>query len=225
VDEPHGGRPGSSSRVNSVSKFEGEVASRWSDEAYADAGRYLRHRAEVVRSLGPPLVPGDQVLDLACGDGGLGSFLIPHGVSYIGVDSSASMVAAARRRLGSAAEIVHADLDEYEPATSVAATTIFGALYYTRDRRSFFRRVARFTEKKLVFNLSPRRYHLNQVASELAAAGLEQVELRPFFVPYTKRLPAPLLRLMIAAERNGPVARALLRVRFSYICAASSKRK
>ena len=45
-------------------------AADWSEE-YADAGAYLSHRGELVVSLGPPLEPGDRVLDLACGDGAL----------------------------------------------------------------------------------------------------------------------------------------------------------
>jgi hypothetical protein len=130
------------------------------------------------------------------------------------------MVAAAQRRLGEAAEIAHSDLNDYEPTAPVAATTLFGALYYVRDRRRFFERVAAFTEKKLIFNLSPRCYRLHEVGSELAAAGLDQLEVHPFLVPQTVRLPEPLLRLFVAAERSGPLARALLRVRFSYVCAA-----
>ena len=47
-------------------------ASGWSDEQYADARTYLEHRARVVVVLGPRLRPGDDVLDLACGDGGFG---------------------------------------------------------------------------------------------------------------------------------------------------------
>jgi SAM-dependent methyltransferase len=206
--------------VSTTSKFEGDVADRWSDETYANITRYLRHRAELLSSVGPALAPGDRVLDLGCGDGRLGEFLVPYGLTYVGVDGSSSMVAAARRRLGKAAEIVHADLNDYEPAAPVQATALFGALYYVRDRGEFFERAAAFTEKKLVFNLSPRRYRLDEVGSELRAAGLDRLDLRPFFVPQTVRLPDPLLGLLVAAERSGFLARALLRVRFSYVCAA-----
>jgi SAM-dependent methyltransferase len=207
--------------MSTTSKFEGEIADRWSDETYANAARYLRHRADLVCSLGPPLVPGDRVLDLACGDGRLGEFLLTRRLSYVGVDASRSMVTAARRRFAGAAEIVQADLDDYAPAAPVSATTLFGALYYTCDRPAFFRRVAEFTEKKLVFNLSVRRYRLGEIRSELAAAGFDRLDLHPFFVPQTVRLPAPLLEVLIAAERSGLLARGLLRVRFSYVCAAS----
>jgi SAM-dependent methyltransferase len=210
-----------SSDIDTTLKFEGDVAERWSDTTYANAALYLGHRADLVCSLGPALIPGDRVLDLACGDGGLGEYLVPRGLSYIGVDGSKAMAAAARRRLGDVAEVVHADLNEYSPAEGVAATTIFGALYYARDRASFFRRVGRFTEKKLVFNMSVRHERIEDVRAELRSAGFDHLESRPFLVPQSVHVPASLLRLLIAAERSGPIARLLLRVRFSYVCAAS----
>ena len=73
-----------------------EAAARWSDDAYADPRAYLAHRADLVRTLGPTLLPGETLLDLACGDGGLAGFL--PGIRYLGVDASAEMAAAARRR-------------------------------------------------------------------------------------------------------------------------------
>ena len=72
------------------------AAARWSEEAYADPDAYLSHRAELIVGLGPRLAPGDAVLDLACGDGGLARFL-PE-LRYLGVDTSEAMVEAARRR-------------------------------------------------------------------------------------------------------------------------------
>ena len=62
-----------------------QAAERWSDDAYADASSYLARRAELVRTLGPALAPGDKVLDLACGDGGLADFLPEQ--RYAGVDA------------------------------------------------------------------------------------------------------------------------------------------
>lgn len=202
-------------------KFGAEVAERWSEDAYADTGRYLSHRAELVRTLGPPLVPGDRVLDLACGDGGLADFLLPHGISYLGVDASPAMVEAARSRLGARAELAVADLNDYRPSAPGAATTVFRALYYTVDRRAFFGRVSEFTNKKLLFDLDPRRFRLDDVRTELELAGFDRLDLRPFFVPQSVALPGPLLALLLAAEHVGPVARALLRFRFTYVCAAS----
>jgi hypothetical protein len=98
---------------------------------------------------------------------------------------------------------------------------VFRAVYYTRDRAAFFRRVSEFTEKKLVFDLSPRRYRLDEVRSELSRAGFTRLDLHPFFVPQRFALPRPLLTFLLGAERSGPLARLLLRLRFSYICSAS----
>ncbi len=190
-------------------------AEGWSDEAYADARTYLARRAELVRTLGPPLVPGDTVLDLACGDGGLGDFLPQQ--SYRGVDASPEMVEAARRR-GRA--VVQADLNEYEPPEQVQATTIFRAIYYARDRRALLTRIAGYTETKLVFDLNPRQYRLADVRADLRAAGFDRLALRPFFVPQTRALARPLALLLGVLERSGPLARLILRARFTYLCAA-----
>jgi hypothetical protein len=113
------------------------------------------------------------------------------------------------------------DLNDYVPPAPVAATTVFRAIYYARDRRAFFRHVAGFTEKKLVFDLNPRQYRVREVVDDLRAAGLGRVALRPFFVPQTKALPGPAAALARALERSGPLARLALRVRFTYLVAAT----
>jgi SAM-dependent methyltransferase len=168
-----------------------------------------------VVSLGPPLAAGETVLDLACGDGGLAAFLPRQ--RYIGVDASPEMVEAARRR---ERDVVHADLNEFEPAEPVAATTIFRAIYYARDRRELLRRIAGYTEKKLVFDLNPRQFALGDIRADLEAADFDRLALRPFFVPQTSRLPRPMLQALVALERSGPLARLALRFRFTYLCAA-----
>jgi SAM-dependent methyltransferase len=199
---------------SSWDKYAG-AADTWTDAAYADATTYLSRRAELVRTLGPALAAGDTVLDLACGDGGLGDFLPQQ--RYLGVDASAEMVAAARRK---GRNVVESDLNDYEPGEPVQATTIFRAIYYARDRPALLVRIAGYTEKKLVFDLNPRQYKLEDVRTDLRAAGLDQLALRPFFVPQTRALPRPLALLVRVLERSGPLARLLLRARFTYLCAA-----
>jgi SAM-dependent methyltransferase len=188
----------------------------WSERAYADPVPYLRHRAELVLALGPPLRPGDRLCDLACGDGGLADFL--PGIEYVGVDADPAMVAEARSR---GRELVQADLNDFEPEAPVAATSIFRAVYYARDRLELFRRVAAYTERKLVFDLNPRQFRLVDVAADLRAAGFGEIALRPFFVPQTVALPRPVGAALVAAERLGPLARLALRYRFTYLVAAS----
>jgi SAM-dependent methyltransferase len=196
-------------------------AADWTERAYADVAAYLAHRAELIVSLGPRLEPGDEVLDLACGDGGLGEALLALGLRYRGVDSTSEMVAAARARLGDRASVDEGDLNDYAPPTPVAATTVFRAIYYARDRRAFFAHVREYTTTKLVFDLNPRQYRVDDVLTDLRATGFASVELRPFFVPQTVSLPRPLLALAKTLERSGPLARLALRVRFTYLVAAS----
>jgi SAM-dependent methyltransferase len=190
------------------------AAAGWSRDAYADAATYLRRRAEVIA---PGLQAGDVVLDLACGDGGLAHFL--PGLDYRGVDVNEAMVAAARRN-GVHADV--ADLNDYVPPQPVAATTVFRAIYYARDRAAFFRHVASYTRRKLVFDLNPRQYDVADVLGELRSAGFEAITLRPFFVPQRVPLPEPALAAARLLERSGPLARAILRARFTYIVVASA---
>jgi SAM-dependent methyltransferase len=197
-----------------VDKY-GRKAGRWSEIAYADADTYLAHRAELVTSVGPRLEAGDTLLDLACGDGAMAAHL--PGIHYRGVDSSPEMVDVARAR---GHDVTLADLNEYEPTEPVVATTCFRAIYYATDRRAFFARVAGYTERKLVFDLNPRQYGIDEIRTDLRAAGFDRFELHPFFSPLRRRVPGPVAALLKALERTGPLARLLLRVRFSYVCAA-----
>jgi SAM-dependent methyltransferase len=190
-------------------------AESWSEIAYADAATYLAHRAELVLALGPRLDHGDTVLDLACGDAAAAEYL--PGMRYLGLDSSAEMVKAAQRR---GRNVVLGDLNDYEPPEPVAATTCFRAIYYATDRPAFFRRVAGYTERKFVFDLNPRQYRVEDVCADVRAAGFDQLELRPFFSPQHVSLPPTVASALYALERSGPVARLLLTMRFSYLCAA-----
>ena len=199
------------------------AAERWTQEAYADPAAYLARRAAVVIELGPPLRPGELVLDLACGDGGLGAHLLERGLGYRGVDASEAMVEAARGRLGERTPVELGDLNDYEPPEPVAATTVFRALYYAHDRLAFFRRVAGYTGRKLVFDLNPRQYRLADVEADLRAAGFARIDKRPFFTPQTVALPRPLQAALAAAERTGPLARLALRARFTYLVSASKR--
>jgi len=150
-------------------------ADGWTEDAYADVGAYLAHRAELIEILGPPLRAGETVLDLACGDGGLGEALLARGLRYRGVDATREMVDSARMRLDGRAEVELGDLNDYAPPEPVAATTVFRAIYYARERAAFFAHVAGFTETKLVFDLNPRQYVVERVRSELRAAGFASI--------------------------------------------------
>jgi SAM-dependent methyltransferase len=193
----------------------GAKAARWTPAAYADPHTYLSHRAELIVSLGPPLREGETLLDLACGDGGLAVYL-PE-LRYLGADASEEMVAAAQRQ---GRDVILADLNDYEPPEPVAATSCFRAIYYANDRSAFFRRVAGYTERKFVFDLNPRQYDVQDVKTDLNAAGFDRFTLRPFLSPQHRSLPMFATRLLHRLERAGPIARLPLAVRFSYFCVA-----
>ena len=193
----------------------GPQAGRWSEEAYADSEAYLAHRAELIVSLGPELAPRDTVLDLACGAGGLARFLPAY--RYLGVDASPEMVEAGRRQ---GRELVLGDLNDFTPSEPVAVTTCFRAIYYAQDRAVFFRRVAGYTRRKLVFDLNPRQYRVTDIRRDLRDAGFSELVLRPFFAPQRVALPAPARAALHAFERSGPLARLVLMFRFSYLVAA-----
>ena len=188
-----------------------KAAADWTAHEYADAALYLRRRAELIAA---GLSPGDVVLDLACGDGGLGDVLAAAGLRYRGADLNEAMVAAARAR-GHDVEV--GDLNEYEPPEPVAATTLFRALYYARDRAAFFRHVAAYTERKLVFDVNPRQYRLDDVRRDLVAAGFVHVVARPFFVPQRVALPGPVAGAARLLEGVKPIAGVILRFRFTYV--------
>jgi SAM-dependent methyltransferase len=196
-------------------------AEEWTERQYADAASYLAHRADLVGSLGIPLASGEEVLDLACGDGGLGEALLERGFRYRGVDVTPAMVEEAARRLAGRAVVELGDLNDYAPGEEVAATTVFRAIYYARDRAAFFRHVSSYTRKKLVFDLNPRQYRVEDVVADLRAAGLGRVALHPFFVPQTVALRRPAAAVARGLERTGPLARLALRFRFTYLVAAS----
>jgi trans-aconitate methyltransferase len=187
----------------------------WTARQYADSETYLRRRAGLIA---PGLAPGDLVLDLACGDGGLASALEARGLRYRGVDANAAMVAEARSH---GVDATLGDLNDFVPDDPVAATTLFRALYYTRDRAAFFAHVAAYTEHKLVFDVNPRQYALADVVRDLRSAGFAHIESRPFFVPQRVSL-GPLAPVAAAAERLEPLARAILRFRFTYVVSAVS---
>jgi hypothetical protein len=80
--------------------------------------------------------------------------------------------------------------------------------------------VASYTEKKFVFDLNPRQFEPAKLRSELREAGFDRLVEQPFFVPQTHALPRPAAAALEAAEQVKPLARLLLAVRFTYLCAA-----
>jgi SAM-dependent methyltransferase len=189
------------------------IAERYSAHDYANAERYYARRAALVAR---GLDTGASVLDIACGDGGLGRSLLELGFDYHGVDASERMVEVARRTLG---DRVTQGTFDYAPPSPVEATTIFRSLYLVPERRAFLERVRGYTTRKLVFDFDPRAYPRRAVLGDLREAGWERVELRPFLLPQRASLPVPVQTALYALEPL-PGARLLTRIRFPLLVTA-----
>ena len=205
--------------MSAIEKFD-RLAQDYSARTYADPEGYARGRATLVVALGPPLVPGDEVLDLACGDAHMAAPLSALGLRYRGVDGSEAMIAEARRRLGDRVPLETAPMERYEPPQPVAATLILNAFHYPPDRVAFFRHVSGYTTRKIVFDFNPRAHDAHSVERDLRAAGLEVAERRAFLVPQSFRLPGPVAAALRRLEPLEPVAALVLRARGPWLYAA-----
>jgi trans-aconitate methyltransferase len=79
------------------SRMPSKTSQTWNTDAYAANGRFVATLASgVVNLLNPQ--SGEEILDLGCGDGALTEQLAATGAIVIGVDSSPTMLAAARER-------------------------------------------------------------------------------------------------------------------------------
>lgn len=113
----------------------------------ADAGdnAYNAHydRPAVLNLLGD--IKGRRVLDAGCGPGFYAEELVARGADVVAFDQSGAMVALARARLGSSAEVLQADLNEPLPFVNEAFELVLCPLviHHITDReaalREFFR--------------------------------------------------------------------------------------
>src|SRR3954447_26247066 len=74
-----------------------------------------------------PLSGDETVLDAGCGSGRVTELLVERAGRVIAVDGDAGMVAAARKRLGDRAEVLHQDLLalDVEPVDAVFSSAVF----------------------------------------------------------------------------------------------------
>ena len=122
----------------------------------------------------------------------------------------------------SATRVVLADLNDYMPPEPVEATTMLPRdLLRPRPRARSSAHVAGYTEKKLVFDLNPRQYALEDVRRRAARRRFRPVELRPFFVPQTVAPAAARPARSTARSGQARSRGCALRFRFTYLFAAS----
>jgi trans-aconitate 2-methyltransferase len=114
----------------------------WDGQSYDRISGPMQRLGEAV--LDRLKLAGDEtVLDAGCGSGRITEKLIarlPHGHA-IAVDASASMVAAARERLGPDADVRQADLLELSLAPPVDAVLSTATFHWIADHDALFRRL------------------------------------------------------------------------------------
>jgi SAM-dependent methyltransferase len=206
-----------------IEKFD-RLATGYSARTYADPERHAARRADAILAARPRTARGESVLDLGCGDGTMAGQLAGRGLRYRGVDASPGMIDEARRRFP-ALQFEVARSEDYEPPEPVDVTICLNAFYYPQDQIEFFRRVASYTRAKFVFDFRPSAgaalpYDPAPVLGNLQAGGFADVELLPFFLPQSRRLPPSVIALVGALERSGPLARLLLRRFGMVLCVA-----
>lgn len=98
----------------------------WNTEAYAEHGRFVATLATGVLSLLAPK-PGEQILDVGCGDGALTEQIAATDAVVTGVDASAAMIAAARKR---GLNVAHCRADELPYSEEFDAVFSNAALHW-----------------------------------------------------------------------------------------------
>ncbi len=152
------------------------LATRASDENWADsvAGDMERHYSPgrtweaLARAALPLLAPGD-VLDIASGDGVLAELLAPHAKSYVCVDASERVVAAARERLKPHrnVRVLIGDMHKLDlPAASFDLALMMQALTYAEHPAAAVAEAARLLRRggRLLITSLARHEHRNAVA-------------------------------------------------------------
>ncbi len=113
-------------------------------EAYASVVETKPHNAYYERPATLSLLPeveGKRVLDAACGPGVYAEWLLSRGAEVVAVDASPKMIELARRRLGDAADIRHADIAKpltflSDESFDVVLSSL--TLHYIKDWRMTF---------------------------------------------------------------------------------------
>src|SRR5262245_18439089 len=76
---------------------EDNQSQNWRADSYSEHAHFVPALGQPVLALLNPL-PGERILDLACGDGVLTEKIVATGAAVVGVDAEPDMVNAAKRR-------------------------------------------------------------------------------------------------------------------------------
>ncbi len=171
------------------------MSQQWSADTYAENAAYVpAFGADLLALLDPK--PGEDILDLGCGDGVLSEKIAAAGARVIGVDASADMVAAARRR-GVDARVADGHALDFSQAFDAVFSN--AALHWMRDPdrvlagvQRALRRGGRFVgEMGGQGNVAAVRA---AITAALAEEGIDAAALDPWYFPsaeeYRRKLEA-----------------------------------
>jgi SAM-dependent methyltransferase len=190
------------------------IADGFAGRSWANLEFDMDRRFIISTTWGKPLLAGDSVLELGCGDGYLARLFVERGLRYRGVDISPKMAAVAQEKLRAAglkAEFVATDVSQVllsEPVDAVVS--YMGTFFsYIGDPLAVLKRFRPYIRKKVILDLNPRQNISLQATVEiLRQAGFTNVAWRPFFVPKEKKLPSGVLKTLVACE-NIPLLRSV----------------
>ena len=110
----------------------------WDASAYSTHGRFVTDLgANILARLDPK--PGEEILDIGCGDGVLTEQIAQRGASVRGIDASLAMVEAARKR-GVNAEVLDATKLQFQRQFNAVFSN--AALHWIHDQPALLRGVA-----------------------------------------------------------------------------------
>jgi SAM-dependent methyltransferase len=137
-------------------------------DGYDDwCGGIRRRVAQRVVELSHP-ARGERVLDIGCGAGAVTGLLVERGAEVVGLDISPRMLDLARRRVGTAAHLMHGPAEALVFADATFdAVTMGDCLVYLRDPRTGLREACRVLRPGGRFALSTARRALATPAQEL----------------------------------------------------------
>jgi trans-aconitate methyltransferase len=111
----------------------------WNADQYAQQGRFVADLAGGVFDLLAPIA-GERILDIGCGDGALTAKIAASGATVVGIDSSPSMVEAARAR-GLDAQLGNAELLPFHAEFDAVFSN--AALHWVRNQEAMLAGVYR----------------------------------------------------------------------------------
>ncbi len=167
----------------------------WNAERYAKNARYVADFGGPVLELLAPR-PRERILDLGCGDGALTEKLVAAGATVVGVDASADMVAAARRR-GLDARVANAYELEFDREFDAVFSN--AALHWMRDPDAVIARVKRALKPDGRFAAEMGGHAccaaiVVAIGAVLERRGIDAASVNPWYFPtpddYSARLEA-----------------------------------